>query len=258
MSVPPGPYDRKSESPRQPSVPWRKRAWPRRHPVWSALIAIVALLFVIGAVANGAAPIRARDTAASPSPSSTIASAAEIRPLPCDALAVSRRPADHATVKIQVHTAADAWVTAIGPLALLNGESAAGRASASGTRIMRFKVGDAAPGIPVVIGVLVSHGGSTGTCWAALRPRPAPAAAVAAPAQPAASSSPPASSPPRASSAPSPPPATTASCYPLSNEGTCYEPGEYCRDDDHGVTGVAEDGETITCEDNNGWRWEPT
>jgi hypothetical protein len=23
------------------------------------------------------------------------------------------------------------------------------------------------------------------------------------------------------------------------------------------VTGVAGDGETITCEDNDGWRWEP-
>jgi hypothetical protein len=45
---------------------------------------------------------------------------------------------------------------------------------------------------------------------------------------------------------------------PISDEGTCYEPGEYCRDDDHGVTGTAGDGETITCEDNDGWRWEPT
>jgi hypothetical protein len=26
---------------------------------------------------------------------------------------------------------------------------------------------------------------------------------------------------------------------------------------DHGVTGVAGDGKTIKCEDNEGWRWEP-
>lgn len=51
------------------------------------------------------------------------------------------------------------------------------------------------------------------------------------------------------------PPAT--SCYPLSNEGTCYEPGEFCRYSDEGRTGVAGDGEKIKCEDNNGWRWEP-
>jgi hypothetical protein len=55
-----------------------------------------------------------------------------------------------------------------------------------------------------------------------------------------------------------PPTAAPAGCTPISDEGTCYEPGEYCRDDDHGVTGVAGDGATITCEDNNGWRWEPT
>jgi hypothetical protein len=41
------------------------------------------------------------------------------------------------------------------------------------------------------------------------------------------------------------------------NEGTCYEPGEFCREGDHGVSGVAGDGQKIICEDNNGWRWEP-
>jgi hypothetical protein len=47
-------------------------------------------------------------------------------------------------------------------------------------------------------------------------------------------------------------------CYPLTNGGNCYEPGEYCRDSDHGVSGVAGDGEAITCLDNDGWRWEPS
>jgi len=51
--------------------------------------------------------------------------------------------------------------------------------------------------------------------------------------------------------------AAGGSCHPLSNEGTCYEPGEFCRNSDHGVTGVAGDGKTIICEDNDGWRWEP-
>ena len=59
---------------------------------------------------------------------------------------------------------------------------------------------------------------------------------------------------------PPPPPTTAApaSCTPMTDSGNCYEPGEYCRDSDHGVTGVAGDGATITCENNNGWRWEPT
>ena len=75
-------------------------------------------------------------------------------------------------------------------------------------------------------------------------PAPAPATTAAPPAPPAAPTTPAA--------------VTSASCYPLSDEGTCYEPGEYCRDDDHGSSGVAGDGEAITCEDNDGWRWEPS
>jgi hypothetical protein len=51
--------------------------------------------------------------------------------------------------------------------------------------------------------------------------------------------------------------AAAAGCYPLTNGGKCYEPGEYCRNSDHGVHGVAGDGKAIVCEDNNGWRWEP-
>jgi len=61
---------------------------------------------------------------------------------------------------------------------------------------------------------------------------------------------------------PPPPPPTTAapaaSCFPIDDEGGCYEPGEYCRDSDHGASGTAGDGEAITCEDNDGWRWEPS
>jgi hypothetical protein len=59
--------------------------------------------------------------------------------------------------------------------------------------------------------------------------------------------------------APPPPPASTApaSCRPLTNGGNCYEPGEFCRASDHGVSGVAGDGKAITCENNDGWRWEP-
>jgi hypothetical protein len=55
------------------------------------------------------------------------------------------------------------------------------------------------------------------------------------------------------SSAPQPP----ASCYPTTNSGHCYEPGEYCRNSDHGASGVAGNGEKIICKNNDGWRWEP-
>ena len=80
-------------------------------------------------------------------------------------------------------------------------------------------------------------------------PTTAPAAApTTAPAV--APSTAPAAAPTQAAPAP-------AGCHPVSDEGTCYEPGEYCRDDDHGTSGVAGDGEAIICEDNDGWRWEP-
>jgi hypothetical protein len=57
--------------------------------------------------------------------------------------------------------------------------------------------------------------------------------------------------------APPPHTAPPPGCHSLTNGEKCYEPGEFCRTSDHGVTGVAGDGKTIQCEDNNGWRWEP-
>jgi hypothetical protein len=92
-------------------------------------------------------------------------------------------------------------------------------------------------------------------------PAPAPAVTTEAP------STAPAAAPSTApAAAPSTAPAvatTQASaapegCHPTSDAGNCYEPGEYCRDDDHGTSGVAGDGKAITCEDNDGWRWEPS
>jgi hypothetical protein len=70
-------------------------------------------------------------------------------------------------------------------------------------------------------------------------------------------------SPPAAATPPTsaPPPSNPAAagCSPIDDEGGCYEPGEYCRDDNHGATGRAGDGQTITCEDENGtWYWEST
>ena len=90
---------------------------------------------------------------------------------------------------------------------------------------------------------------------------PAPPATYRAPAPPPPPPPPHTTAP---AAAPAPPAVTKpaaakpAGCYPLSNEGTCYEPGEYCRKADHGSSGVAGDGKAITCEDNNGWRWEPS
>ena len=65
--------------------------------------------------------------------------------------------------------------------------------------------------------------------------------------------------PPATTAPPTPTTGPAAGCTPIDDEGGCYEPGEYCRDDDHGTTGRAGDGQTITCEDENGtWYWEAT
>jgi hypothetical protein len=130
----------------------------------------------------------------------------------------------------------------------------------------------------IIVGLAGSHGtkptaqgtitptASGGSVLATASTTPAavsqPPASIAPPASSRPASQPPtvrASTPKSASPKPSSaaPSAARTGCYPLSNEGTCYEPGEYCRDDDHGMTGVAGDGEKIVCEDNDGWRWEP-
>lgn len=54
-----------------------------------------------------------------------------------------------------------------------------------------------------------------------------------------------------------PAPQPAAACTPMTDGGNCYEPGEYCRNSDHGASGTAGNGEAIVCSDNNGWRWEP-
>jgi hypothetical protein len=87
-------------------------------------------------------------------------------------------------------------------------------------------------------------------------PIPTPTPPPPPPAQPA--PQPPQPAPPPVQAPPPPPPTpVSASCYPLTNAGKCYEPGEFCRTSDHGVTGRAGDGEKIICENKNGWRWEP-
>lgn len=251
MSVPPGQspgsHGRQYQPRQQYTPPPQRRgsAWPRRHLGWLTVTAVCCLLAVAGCAAS-ATPV---PVSHSPAPHSTVAAAA----LSCHARALITRPRDHTTVRILIRTAAHAGVTVTGSLALANGQSATGRASADGMRALRLRVGDATPGAAVVVAVRVTRGDRTGTCQASFRPRPAPVIAVAAPAQPAvapsAAPAPPVAAPPPAPSAPA--------CYPLSDEGTCYEPGEFCRDSDHGASGVAGDGEKIICADNDGWRWEP-
>jgi hypothetical protein len=85
-----------------------------------------------------------------------------------------------------------------------------------------------------------------------------PAASSSVPPRPAPSSSVPppvriTSSPPPAAAAPAP-----AACHPVTSGGNCYRAGEFCRESDHGASGIAGNGAVIRCEPSGGrWRWEP-
>ena len=67
----------------------------------------------------------------------------------------------------------------------------------------------------------------------------------------------PAPAPAPAPSSAAPPPAP-AGCHPTTSSGNCYEPGEFCPEADAGMTGLAGDGERITCVLESGrYHWHP-
>ena len=95
------------------------------------------------------------------------------------------------------------------------------------------------------------------TTAAAPAPAPAPVHTSAAPAYVAPAPAPTTQAP----QAPAPQPVQTTeqaqqSCYPHTSGGNCYKPGEYCAKADRGTNGIDAEGDGITCEDNDGWRWE--
>jgi hypothetical protein len=53
-------------------------------------------------------------------------------------------------------------------------------------------------------------------------------------------------------------PPAPAGCHPTTSSGNCYEPGEFCPEADAGMTGIAGDGERITCVLESGrYHWHP-
>jgi hypothetical protein len=131
-----------------------------------------------------------------------------------------------------------------------SGRTRRGRRSYAGRS--RTRRGSGCLATLLVIAVLAAIGAIAQSCGAAQPAVHKPSVSRA----PAASASPPS---PSGSVVPvaSQPASSAPSCYPLTNAGNCYEPGEFCRHSDEGTTGVAGDGAKIKCEDNNGWRWEP-
>jgi hypothetical protein len=69
----------------------------------------------------------------------------------------------------------------------------------------------------------------------------------------------PSTAPPNvAPTTPATPPRTgPGGCYPLSSSGNCYLAGQFCSASDNGKSGIAANGQKITCRPSgNRYRWE--
>jgi hypothetical protein len=213
--------------------------------------AVLAGTAVLAAACGTSTPNAAATSPATPSPT---VKPVVIASLKCHASATSPDVAAGAAVGIKVRTVAHAKLVAIYDKSLVTGDPTA-LASAKGRQTLWFRATGAKPGSRIFIDVSVSRDERTGACHTSFRLQPGTDNAAAVPPPTAAPTSLPTK--PAAPARPTSPPATQAACFPLSDEDTCYEPGEFCRDSDHGASGVAGDGKSIRCEDNDGWRWEP-
>src|SRR5579862_2975923 len=252
-------------APQIPSPPRSaRRKPPRRRDV---ILAAIAVLFVIGVIANALGGGKHANTAVN----AATATATSSHP------ASSASP--NATVKAEAVcerrglASGDIYVRRLSP-----GTQWRAR-ERGGEWVWNASLGKCLTSVQMAIATApLSAGNCTQVGYKGDNPGYDPNATVAAPlmrivaqagpACPAAAQSTPVQTTP-AAAAPTPVQTTPAAapvvaassaptgCYPLTDSGHCYEPGEYCRNADHGVSGVAGDGENIICEDNDGWRWEP-
>ena len=246
------------DNPREPSRHWQgahhhstpgHKPWPSRHKIWTAILSAVGLVVILGIAGAIAGPPKATGPAADQTPDQSPSPQATRSPSPRPTRTETAKKAGAAAENAcenREFASGDIYVLMITPglpaqAQELGGEwdwNAALRKCETSVQMM-ISAAPRTAGNCTQVGYVADNPGYNPNATP-----PAPLKNVVAQAGPACS--------------PAPPPATASSCYPLSDEGTCYEPGEFCRDDDHGMTGVAGDGETITCEDNDGWRWEPS
>jgi hypothetical protein len=190
-------------------------------------------------------------TAAAP-PASTVALTASAQSLTCHAYMSDTRPADNTKTVVHVRTQASVKVFTVAFYKTIN-RAYFVRASSAGRAQVAYFISGATPGRRVGVVVTVVRRHRANTCFTSFTPRRA-GSSFPSP-SPSPSHSSPAPSP--SSTSPAPGPSSSAACYPLSSAGNCYKAGEYCPKADHGMDGIAQNGEAIVCEDNNGWRWEP-
>lgn len=172
--------------------------------------------------------------------------------LSCRAHMSNPRPGDNTTTVVHVQTQGSVKVFTVAFYKTVH-RAYFVHAGSDGQARVPYYLSGATPGRKVDVTVTVVRRHSASTCSTSFTPRLA--ASTSPSPTPSRSSPTPTPSPTRNSAAPSP--SSPAGCYPRTSAGNCYEPGEYCPDADHGMHGVAGDGEAIVCENNNGWRWEP-
>jgi hypothetical protein len=233
---PPGP-GAPSWQPPPPQPP--RKGWPARHKVWTAIIGAVGVLVVLVVIGSVAGSPESTPTAsvstppAAPSPTPT--TSPPPAPLTGTASVTRKHPKTGSTVGVQVSTAPGARITVVAHFEAGDHEKTA-RADATGLHTFWFPLGSAPPGIRVPVTVRVSAHGQKRLSRVWFTPRQPP--------------------PPPAPKPTTAPPAPTG-CYPTTSSGNCYRAGEFCPQADAGMSGIAENGEAIICEDNNGLRWEP-
>jgi len=236
---PPGPSGPSWQPP--PPQPPRK-SWPARHKVWTAIIGVVGVFVVLGVIGSVAGSPKSTPTASvgTPSastraPSPTPTTSPPAAPLTSTASVTRKHPRTGSTVGVRVSTVPGARITVVAHFEAGDREKTA-RADATGLHTFWFPVGSAPPGVRVMVTVRVSAHGQKRLTRVSFTPRQPP--------------------PPPAPRPTTAPPAPTG-CYPTTSSGNCYRAGEFCPQADAGMSGIAENGEAIICEDNNGLRWEP-
>lgn len=194
------------------------------------LILITPVALALAACASTTAPVHDATLTAS------------TQPLSCQAHVSVTRPIDFTTTVVHVRTQALVRVFTVAFYKTVD-RAYFVRASSSGQAQVTYHISGATPGRKVEVVVTVVRRHHASSCSTSFTPR-----------RRGSSSSPPAPSPSPSSSAPAPDP-STAACYPTTAAGNCYQAGEFCSDADHGMSGIAENGDAIVCENDNGWRW---
>ena len=121
----------------------------------------------------------------------------------------------------------------------------------SGGGVTAISTATSAEGFVTIAEIARSFNGPGWVVWMGNAPH-------ATPAPPSAAAPAPTSVPAPASTAAPAPPASSGGCLPLTPSGTCYRPGEYCSDAEHGESGIGSGGVPITCEPTGSrlWHWE--